>query len=171
MSDTALIWSVVGLVAAAFGLLLFAAFVENRRDDRHSQAPAAGRPRSGVTLPRPRMPWTGVRDRGTTIAAWVTSWFWWHDSWPAARDLAAERLKRCEPALYWAATGRRHPPDSPAARTTHPSAGDVPGRDMAPLPPAAAGAPALPAGDLIPHAGPWDGHPDVHAFPADEEVA
>jgi len=74
-----------------------------------------------------------------------------------------------EPFLYWAATGGRYL-SSPAARTTQPPAGDVPGRDMAPLPPAGAGAPALPAGDPITH-DLWDGHADVHAFPADEEVA
>ena len=72
-----------------------------------------------------------------------------------------------EPFLYWAATGGRHL-GSPAARTTQPSAGDVPGR-AAHAPPGAART-AHPAGDPITH-DLWDGHPDVHAFPADEEVA
>ena len=125
--------------AVAFGLLLAAAYVENRRDDRGAHAPRR-HPSGGATLARLRGHLEHARSRAGTIP-----------SSPAAVA------------------------DAPA-----PAAGDVPGRDTpaAGLPPddAAGSAPvaaagAHPAGDPITHAGPWDGHADVHAFPPDEEVA
>ena len=116
-----------------------------------NHAPRRVRPRAGTalaiagaTLARSRVHLRSARDRART-------------SLPAT----------VEPYLYWAATGGRHL-SSPAARTTQPPAGDVPGR-AAHAPPGAART-AHPAGDPVTH-DLWEPHPDVHAFPADEEVA
>ena len=143
------------------------------------------------TRARLRVIWCIARSRAGTTRAWVTSWFWWHDSWPAARECISEWFRaewdgltnweHADAALYYMWSGQRYVPplSSPAAGA--PAAGDVPGRESPGPPPKGDSAPAAgvpagaahPAGDLVTHPDPalWEGHTGVHAFPPDDEVA